>query len=88
MLGELRLANDKDIKELEVIVSQYITEQAQTMIIEMQKNNVDSFGLGKYVRNSLTYNQWSNLDWHDVYPNLEVRCHTKVSIKDYGKFGN
>lgn len=87
-VGDLRLANDKDIKELEGIVSQYVNEQAKIMIKEMQKNNVDSLGMGKYVRNSLTYNQWSNLVWHDHYPNVEVLCNTKVSIKDYGKFGN
>jgi len=85
-IGDLHLDNDKDRKEIENLISKYITKETQKMIAKMQKNNVDSIGLGKYVRSKLTYKEWNNLNWHDIYPDVQVHCHAKVVIKDYGKF--
>ena len=85
-IGDLHLDSDKDRKKLEGLISKYITDEAQTMIDTMQENNVDSIGLGRYIRNSLTYKEWSSLNWDEVYPNIEVHCHAKVVIKDYGEF--
>lgn len=86
-IGDLRLNNDRDREQLEDLISKYITEKMQKMISKMQKNNVDSIGIGKYVRNSLSYKQWSQLEWRDIYPDVKVQCHASITIKDYGKFG-
>ena len=72
--------------KLEDKISQYISAQGQQMIREMQKNKVDSLGIGQYVRNSLSYEEWKSLNWRKVYPQVEVNCHTKVLIKNYGKY--
>ncbi|WP_364146977.1 Ger(x)C family spore germination protein [Paenibacillus sp. LPE1-1-1.1] len=84
--GEHQLSKDKDRREVEKLISEYIVHEADAMIKLMQKNKVDSLGIGKYVRNSLSYEEWQALDWDEVYTNLEVRCTAKVVIKDFGKF--
>jgi spore germination protein len=52
----------------------------------MQQAKTDALGIGRYVRNSLSYKEWTSLNWREVYPQIEVECHVKVTIKDYGKY--
>jgi spore germination protein len=85
-IGELKVNKDKDRKELEKLISEYFSKETKEMIETMKEHKVDSIGLGKYVRNSLPYNEWKKLKWDEVYPYLEVNCNAKVKIKDYGKW--
>lgn len=84
--GKQKLNEEKDRKELEKQISEYITAKAQKMVQQMQQYNVDSLGIGVHVRNSLSYKKWKALNWREVYPEIEVECQTKVTIKDYGKY--
>ncbi|WP_169083762.1 Ger(x)C family spore germination protein [Paenibacillus sp. PL91] len=83
--GILQISKDKDRKEIERLMAVYIVHEAETVIKLTQKYNVDSFGIGKYVRNSLSYEEWKSLNWQEVYPNVDVECTAKVVIKDFGK---
>ncbi|MFX3635316.1 MAG: Ger(x)C family spore germination protein [Candidatus Pristimantibacillus sp.] len=85
-IGELKLTNDNEKKKLEKLISDYISQETTKMITVMQRNNVDSIGIGAYVRNSLSYSEWTKLDWDQVYPQVEVNCSASLKIKDYGKF--
>jgi spore germination protein len=85
-IGELKINKGKDRKELEKLISEYFSKETKEMIETMKEHKVDSVGLGKYVRNSLPYNEWKKLKWDEVYPDLEVNCNAKVKIKDYGKW--
>lgn len=85
-IGALNLENEKDRKKIERLISEYITSRAEEMIANMQKHNVDSLGIGKHVRGILGYKRWKSLDWHKVYQDVEVKCHVKVRIKDFGMF--
>lgn len=84
--GELKLSNDEERKKLEKLISDYISQETTKMITVMQRNNVDSIGIGAHVRNSLSYSEWTKLDWDQVYPQVEVNCSALLKIKDYGKF--
>ncbi|KWX75387.1 Ger(x)C family spore germination protein [Paenibacillus jilunlii] len=84
--GHEDLSQSKKRHELERDVAEYIRGKAQEMVKKLQQNNVDSIGIGQYVRNSLTYKAWKSLDWSKVYPGVEVECRIKVTIKDYGKY--
>jgi len=86
--GELSLDNEDDQRTLEHLIAEYIKIKGEEMIAMMKENQVDSIGLGRYIRNSLSYEQWKALDWDTVYSNLKVSCHANVRIKDYGKFVN
>ena len=87
-IGERSLDQDKDRKILENLIAEYIKLKAEEMVAMMQKNQVDSIGLGKHVRKTLGYERWKKLDWRNVYQNIEVKCNVKIHIKDYGKFVN
>jgi spore germination protein len=85
-IGDLKINKDKDRKELEKLISEYFSKETKEMIETMKEHRVDSVGLGKYVRNSLPYNEWKKLKWDEVYSDLEVNCNAKIKIKDYGKW--
>lgn len=84
--GKKDLSKSKNRHELEREIADTIRGKADKIIKEMQKNNVDSLGIGQYIRNSLSYNAWKNLNWRKVYPEIEIECRVKVLIKDYGKY--
>ncbi|WP_379159552.1 Ger(x)C family spore germination protein [Paenibacillus sp. sgz5001063] len=84
--GHEDLTQSQKRHELEGDIASYIKDKGQEMVKQLQRNNVDSIGIGQYVRNSLTYKEWKNLDWRKVYPQIEVECRVKVTIKDYGKY--
>ena len=72
--------------QVEADMAEYITSHADKMVKEMQLHNVDSLGIGQYVRNSLSYREWKSMNWREVYPKIQINCHTKVLIKNYGKY--
>lgn len=84
--GHEDLTQSEKRHKLEGDVAEYIRDKAQEMVRQLQQNNVDSIGIGQYVRNSLTYKAWKSLDWRKAYPGVEVECRVKVTIKDYGKY--
>jgi len=83
--GDIQLEQPSERRKLEQWISNYIQAQAEQLIKELQKNNVDSIGIGKYVRNSLRHKQWSSLNWREIYPTVKVNIEVSSTIKDYGK---
>ncbi|MCQ6562800.1 Ger(x)C family spore germination protein [Paenibacillus mendelii] len=83
-IGELKLSNDAERREIERVISDQITEQAERILKTLQRFSTDSLGLGTYVRNSMTFAEWQKLNWHDQYPNVNIECRIKLRIKDYG----
>jgi spore germination protein len=83
--GDLKLEEISDRKELEKRISEYFINQANEMVQLMQRNNVDSLGIGTQVRNSMPYKKWKSLNWNKVYPKLTITCKTDIKLKDIGK---
>lgn len=84
--GEEKLSDSGTRHKLEAQISKSITDKAEELIRQMQQAKTDALGIGRYVRNSLSYKEWTSLNWREVYPQIEVECHVKVTIKDYGKY--
>ncbi|MFM1651681.1 Ger(x)C family spore germination protein [Brevibacillus sp. B_LB10_24] len=84
-IGPLKLGNDADKRKLEAKMSQYLSKKGEEMIRFMQQNRVDGLGIGKYVRNSMDYDAWRKLDWHEEFRRMNVSCNVAVKIKDTGK---
>lgn len=84
--GEEKLSDPGTRHKLEEQIARYITDKAEKMIRQMQEAKTDGLGIGRYVRNSLSYREWTSLDWREVYPLIEIECHAKITIKDYGKY--
>ncbi|MGG4106107.1 Ger(x)C family spore germination protein [Paenibacillus lautus] len=85
-IGDTRLNNDLERRELEQRISQYISKKADAIIALMKKNQVDNIGIGTYVRNRAGYEQWKKMNWRQELQKLPVECSIEVHIKDYGKF--
>jgi spore germination protein len=85
-LGDRNLGDEKARRQLEKQMAVFIKKETLKIVKDMQENNVDSLGIGKYVRNSLNQREWQKLNWREVYSHVEVDINTKVKIKNYGKF--
>lgn len=85
-IGESRLSIDRERHELERRISKKISEKAEAMISLMKQHQVDNLGIGRYVRNSIGYEQWKKMNWREELEKLPVECTFDVKIKDYGKF--
>jgi spore germination protein len=83
--GDLNLQEESSQIMLENRMNAYIEKETEAMIKNMQKHKTDPLGIGQYVRNSVTYAEWSKLDWNEVFPDIDVKVHAKVHLKNIGK---
>ncbi|MBD2868113.1 Ger(x)C family spore germination protein [Paenibacillus arenilitoris] len=84
-LGDLDMSDDRHRRELEKRVTASLLKDADAMVAMLRKHNVDSLGIGKRVRNSMSYKEWSKTDWNAVYPKLDIKVTGEMIIKDFGK---
>ncbi|WP_158737426.1 Ger(x)C family spore germination protein [Alteribacillus sp. YIM 98480] len=84
--GPLDITKNKDLKTLEKQLAKSVEKRAKEVIETLQAKQVDSLGLGKKVRNSISYKEWSGLDWQEVYPNIDIQPHVKAEINDIGVY--
>ncbi|WP_100372293.1 Ger(x)C family spore germination protein [Bacillus sp. FJAT-45037] len=82
--GSLDLETEEDQEKLKVNSERFIEAKTAEIIKTLQKNNVDSIGLGKNIRNSISYEDWENLDWEGIYPDVTVNINANVNIRDFG----
>lgn len=83
-IGELRPSDEAQERELEQTVSKYLTEKAENVIKLIQDKQSDNLGLGSYVRNSMAFADWKEMDWHEKLSEVEVNCSFHLTFKDYG----
>ncbi|WNR44169.1 Ger(x)C family spore germination protein [Paenibacillus roseipurpureus] len=84
-MGDLKISKEEDKHKLEEKIAAKITQHAEAILKRMQQKNVDSLGLGNVVKSSVPYKEWKNMNWREVYPDIEIHCATQVKIKHYGK---
>ncbi|GIP10038.1 Ger(x)C family spore germination protein [Paenibacillus macerans] len=84
-IGNLKLSG-ADRQKVEVMVSDYIAEEAARIVKEMQKIGADGIGIGRYVRNRMSYAEWKRTAWHDMYSEMPVRVHCSFLIKHFGTY--
>lgn len=84
-LGNLRLSTS-DRAKAEQLLNEHTTREAERIIRYMQKNRADSLGIGKYVRNKMSYKEWKKTDWHDLYSKIPIKVHSSYVIKNYGNY--
>ncbi|MED5019413.1 Ger(x)C family spore germination protein [Paenibacillus chibensis] len=83
--GKVPLDNPTDIRVIENGISAYISGKIEKMVNIMQEKRSDNIGLGKQVRNSLSYAEWKRLNWEKVYPEVTFRCVVHTNIKSTGE---
>ncbi|WP_232698209.1 Ger(x)C family spore germination protein [Brevibacillus daliensis] len=84
--GPLNLSIDAERHELEKKIGDHVRAEAKRMVAHMQKYKADSLGIGKHVRNSMSYSQWKKMNWREEYPKVVFDCKIKVTIMEYGTF--
>ncbi len=85
-IGKLKPSKPHDQKILEDRISEHLEKEAKHMFALMQEHQVDSIGIGKSIRNHMSYKEWKELDWRKAYAEMDIRCDVQAKIKDFGKF--
>jgi spore germination protein len=84
-LGKKDLSSEKDRVYLEAVMAKQIEKDMVKIAEKTKKYSTYSLGIGRYVKNSMTYKEWKNMDWRKIYPKTNVVFHVRIMIKDYGK---
>ncbi|WP_407272799.1 Ger(x)C family spore germination protein [Radiobacillus sp. PE A8.2] len=83
--GSKDLSKPEDQKFLEQKIEQHVKKVSDDIIKMLQDNKVDSLGLGRYVRNKMSFQEWEQMNWYDeVYPNVKVNVDVQAKVKNYG----
>ncbi|MFU2014723.1 Ger(x)C family spore germination protein [Peribacillus butanolivorans] len=76
------LTNRKMIKKIEMAMKQDLTREANKLINDFQKKNIDPIGLKEkyHAKNKrMTYEEWKK-----IYPNMTIKVETEVHILQTG----
>ncbi|MGM7684302.1 Ger(x)C family spore germination protein [Cytobacillus sp. Hm23] len=84
--GDLKIEDTNEQKKLEKTIKKIVDKETTAVIEFLQENNVDTLGIGQKIRNSLTYDEWTNLEWDKVYPEVDVSIDSTIKIRNIGKF--
>ena len=84
--GGLKISDDAERRQLERKIAEAVSEKAEALVSRMQRKQADPLGIGMYVRNSMSYREWKQLDWREELPVAKVTCRVKFSISNYGRF--
>lgn len=82
----IQYESGKKEKMLEQYIARMITTGVENVIKKTKEEyKSDIFGFGDYTRaNFLTWQDWENSHWLDIYPEAEVKVSTKVEIRRTG----
>ncbi|ARK31308.1 Spore germination protein A3 precursor [Halalkalibacter krulwichiae] len=83
-IGTRDLSNTQEIFALEKEIATYLEEEAISIISIMQEEKIDNIGVGKYIRNKLTVENWETLNWPDSITTVDIQPRIKVKILDTG----
>lgn len=83
-IGDINITKAEGQKKLEKIIADHIKKKTEEIVALTQENQVDPIGIGTQVRNSLSYDEWNALDWHEEFPQIQVHCEVNIDIRDYG----
>lgn len=82
--GKSTFKKAEEQKNLDQDLSKAIREQLQAIVSHVQRSGGDNLGIGTYVRNSMSYEKWNNLNWESTYPHADIRVEVDTTISDYG----
>ncbi|NRF89469.1 Ger(x)C family spore germination protein [Paenibacillus frigoriresistens] len=82
--GKSTFKKPEEQKKLDQDLSEAIREQLQSIVNHVQRSGGDNLGIGTYVRNSMNYEKWNNLNWKSIYPHADIRVEVDATIRDYG----
>lgn len=85
-IGDKAISTEKDRQKLIREMETFFENEATKLIEISQQAAADCFGIGQYVRNSMSAKEWYGMDWQSVYPNVRISVNIDLLIKNFGKF--
>ncbi|WP_418038943.1 Ger(x)C family spore germination protein [Paenibacillus xylanilyticus] len=76
------LLSGKEMKELESEMKRHMEAKINQLIRKCQRENVDPFGFGEYVR-SCTHH-WDNETFYKDYGSMDIRAHVELTLVQDG----
>ncbi|KPB06286.1 Ger(x)C family spore germination protein [Bacillus sp. CHD6a] len=83
--GSMNLSEEKNQKIIEKKIEEYLNNRTNEFMGQLQEFGCDPIGIGKYVRNHMTYQQWQETNWDQLYSSMDINIKSKVKIMDFGK---
>ncbi|WP_201007521.1 Ger(x)C family spore germination protein [Paenibacillus glycanilyticus] len=83
--GSMDISKEKYQRLLEEQIQEYIITNSENLIAKLQKYQTDPIGIGKIVRNHLTYEKWNNMKWNSTYSTLNIKVKAHVNLINTGK---
>lgn len=83
--GPMDLSEEKNQRKMEKQVEKYLISHSKKLLFRLQKDKTDPIGIGKLVRNNLSYERWNKMEWDKVYSNLNYKVKVKVDLINTGK---
>ncbi|MEW4426653.1 Ger(x)C family spore germination protein [Paenibacillus pabuli] len=76
------LLSGKEMKELEAEMKRHMESKINQLIRKCQRENVDPFGFGEYVRSRTRH--WDNETFYKDYGLMDIRSHVKLTLVQDG----
>ncbi|TMU86652.1 Ger(x)C family spore germination protein [Bacillus sp. BHET2] len=77
--------SEKSQKKMEKEINEYLIKKSKELLKLTQELNVDPIGIGGYVRNKLSYEDWKKLNWEEVYPTIDMNVDIKMKLINAGQ---
>ncbi|WP_226673070.1 Ger(x)C family spore germination protein [Rossellomorea aquimaris] len=77
--------SEKTQKKMEKEINEYLMGKSKELLKLTQELGVDPIGIGSYVRNKLSYEDWKKLNWDEVYPTIETNVDIKMQLVNTGQ---
>ncbi|MGX6443327.1 Ger(x)C family spore germination protein [Neobacillus sp. K501] len=84
--GKEDVSDPKIQKKMEKIITERINKEGEELFLKLQKLQVDPLGIGRFVRNKMSYHQWKALDWYKAYKDMSINVDAKVILNSSGKW--
>ncbi|MBU5671211.1 Ger(x)C family spore germination protein [Paenibacillus brevis] len=84
-IGNLKMSTSERT-ELEHILSRHIEEECNRVVKKLQQLGVDSIGIGQYVRNKVSYQEWKAFYKDNYIQDMDIVVHTNFKVKNFGNF--
>lgn len=84
--GKEDVSDPKTQKKIEKIITKKINQEGKKLIVKLQKLQVDPLGINRYVRNTMTYNEWKALNKYQAYQDMNINVEANVILNSSGKW--
>jgi uncharacterized protein YaaN involved in tellurite resistance len=79
----INLENEKDLKLFKNALQKSISNEAELLLKDFQKNGVDPLGLGRLYR--INHRNWSEKSFYErIYPNMTYDVNTNIVVRQTG----